>query len=356
MAGDTNKEKLIERYLYDVVRRLPEKQKKDIEEELRTLIEDMVAERQENGKSEEKNITAVLSELGEPAKLAAKYRGEDAHLIGGAYFPLYCQILKIVLICVGVSTAVSAVIGLFISTDTASMDGVIRTIQDGFIDFFMLPSALIQAFGWVTLIFFLMERNQVKLQSSNSPWTPDKLPSVPYKKAVIAKSDSIAGIVFGVLFAVWFICAPEYMGAWVMNGSEEMVAIPIFNMEIWSRLLPLFILSFTTGIIDDFVKLVVGRYNQAVMWVNIVCNTISVVVTVYLLKGVALWNPNFVTELSSATGKSFSSKFDVLAYWNTEAGNGMLLSDIFLAIILFAVVLDTGITIYRTLRYGIKNK
>ena len=117
---------LIERYLYDVVRRLPEKQRKDIEEELRTLIEDMLEERKGDGGAEE--VEAVLSELGDPAKLAMKYRGEEAHLIGGEYYPIYCQILKLVLICVGVGVTISAVVHWIVQlpAQEEGMNGVVN--------------------------------------------------------------------------------------------------------------------------------------------------------------------------------------------------------------------------------------
>lgn len=350
------KNDLIERYLYDVVRRLPEKQKKDIEEELRTLIEDMVEERQTDELSYDKDIESVLEELGEPAKLAAKYRGEDSHLIGEAYYPLYCQILKIVLLCVGVGMAVSAVVSFFVAADVNSMDGVIRSVQDGLMNLAMIPSALIQAFGWVTFAFFIMERNQVKLQGNKEPWKVSKLPDIPSKKAVIAKSDSILGIVFGSLFAVWFIYAPEYMGAWIKSTSGEMVAISIFNMANWNRILPLFLIIFGLGIIDDLVKLIIGKYNRTVMWVTVICNIISIGLTVYLFKGLVLWNPYFLNKLMSVTGEKIPGDFDVLRFWNTEAGGSMLLSDIFMAVVIFASLLELGVTVYRTLRYDTKQR
>ena len=138
---------LIERYLYDVVRRLPEKQRKDIEEELRTLIEDMLEERPGDGGAEE--VEAVLSELGDPAKLAMKYRGEEAHLIGGEYYPIYCQILKLVLICVGVGVAISAVVHWIVQlpAQEEGMNGVVNGVVDGFVSLGSLPEALLAAFG-----------------------------------------------------------------------------------------------------------------------------------------------------------------------------------------------------------------
>lgn len=71
---------LIERYIYAVSRRLPVSQRADIEQELRTLIEDMIQERC-HGEVGQEQIMALLKELGDPAYLAGQYREEQKYLI-----------------------------------------------------------------------------------------------------------------------------------------------------------------------------------------------------------------------------------------------------------------------------------
>ena len=73
---------MIERYVYDVVRRLPQSQREDISRELRTLIDDMMEERADSGKTEQENAEEVLKELGSPFALAGKYRDSKKYLIG----------------------------------------------------------------------------------------------------------------------------------------------------------------------------------------------------------------------------------------------------------------------------------
>lgn len=345
---------LIERYLYDVVRRLPEKQRKDIEEELRTLIEDMLEERQKDRGTEE--IKAVLSELGEPAKLAMKYRGEEAHLIGGEYYPIYCQILKLVLICVGVGVAISAVVHLVVQLPAqgGGMNGVVNSVVDGFISLGSLPEALLSAFGLVTLVFFVMERNQVKLQKKE-PWSLEKLTQIPSAKAVIPKSDSVVGVFFGVLIMVIFIALPECIGYWGKNADGELVAVSVFNLSIWSKVIPLFVISFSAGVVDDLVKLAVGHYNRTVMYVSIVCSLISVAAVTICLKGYEIFNLHFAEELSAITGETFSAKYDILTHWQSGIASRVL-PNFLLAVIVLITLLDLAVTVYRTLRYGQKGK
>lgn len=335
----------IERYLYDVVRRLPEKQRKDIEKELRTLIEDMLEERQGD---REEDIKEVLSELGDPAKLAMKYRGEEAHLIGGEYYALYCQLLKLVLICVGIGVAISVVVHWVVQLPLQG--GAVDNVVDSFVSLASLPGALLETFGFVTLVFFVMERNQVKLQKKE-PWSLEKLTQIPGEKAVISKGDSIVGVLVGVFVLVIFICLPECIGAWAKNTNGELVTVSIFNLSIWSKALPFFIISMSAGIVDDFVKLIVGYYNRMVMYVSIACSLVSIVTCIILFKGYEIFNRNFVEELSAITGETFSAKYDILTYWQTGVA-GIALSNFFLAVIILITLIDLAVTVYRTLRYG----
>lgn len=51
MTGTTSPSPLIDRYIYDVVRRLPKDQRKDIELELRALIDDILGGAAEDPRS-----------------------------------------------------------------------------------------------------------------------------------------------------------------------------------------------------------------------------------------------------------------------------------------------------------------
>ncbi len=350
--SQNNINELVERYLYDVTRRLPEKQKKDIEEELRTLIEDMVAEYEDNGKAEEENIKTVLEELGDPAMLALKYRDGSNHLIGGVYYPLYCLVLKIVLICVGISVVLSSVIGFFVTANGSDVDVLFTSLQNGVINFATIIDALLSAFGSATLVFFLMERKQVSVKDVVPEWSISKLPPVPTKKARIPRSDSILGVVFGLLCVCILIFAPELAGAWVRNNATgEVVAISVFNIPMWSRILPLIVITFGCSIVDDFVKLVVGCYNKTVMYVSIFCSIVNVIVTCYLFCIYDVFNPSFVADISLVTGTEFSAKADLLVYWNTGIG-GVMLDKYFMGLICVITLIELAVTVYRTLRYG----
>ena len=79
--------KLIEIYIQEVTRRLPEKMRKDIALELRSTIEDMLL-----GNDSEEDVKRVLNQLGNPAVLANGYKDQPMHLIGPRYFDVYVSL------------------------------------------------------------------------------------------------------------------------------------------------------------------------------------------------------------------------------------------------------------------------
>ncbi len=103
---------LIERYLYAVTRRLPAKQREDVAEELRGLIQDMLDERCQGLNPTEKDIRVVLTELGSPSELCAQYDPSGKQcLIGPPHYSTYKFVLKVVLLCVAGGITLATGIG-----------------------------------------------------------------------------------------------------------------------------------------------------------------------------------------------------------------------------------------------------
>jgi hypothetical protein len=69
-------EKMIERYIYAVTKRLPEAMKEEVKEELNGNIYDMLPEN-----PTDEDIDKVLHELGHPRELARNYRCHDRYVV-----------------------------------------------------------------------------------------------------------------------------------------------------------------------------------------------------------------------------------------------------------------------------------
>ena len=360
----SNEKDYMDRYIYQVIRRLPKTQRDEVRMELEELISDMYADKG--------SMDALLTELGDPAEFAKQYQNGQKYLIGPEYFETYLWFVKVVLICAAVPilaiSLINAIGEMPAITSQNAAPVIIRAIVDGLIT--GITDALlscISAFGAVTLTFAIMERKKIQFEmkkaekwsvenlsaetkTSTSRWTPKFLERVPDKKAMISRGDSIVGIVFIVIFSVLLIFAPHFFAAVFMDG-ETVTTVPVFNLDQWRIILPVFVLSLLIGLVDEILRLVVGIYCQLVMISNIICGTIQILLSIVVLKVLPIWNPNFVLELELALGDNANSGAKFLTYWNADiVSNGLL------AFIVIITLLEIGMTIYKTLRYGIPKK
>lgn len=356
---------LMERYIYQVVRRLPKKQQNEVGMELRELIGDML--------EESDSMEAVLTKLGDPAEFAKKYQDGTHCLIGPAYYDTYLWFIKIVLLCSAIPIFVISVIeamnngfsdvaavfpGFANSTALVVMKGLAAGIANCVV-------SCVSVFGCVTLVFAIMERRNVKLDLkkqkewsvsdlSDGPtgkkngWTPKELTPLPHKKARISRSDSVLGIVFLVIFCILLIFAPGLFSAFIKEG-ETIVTVPVFNLEKWNVIMPVFVASLLIALTDEIVRLAAGCYCKTVMISNIVCGVIKIALSAVVLKVFPFWNPNFVPELETALGSRLNGTFDLLAYWDENA-----VSNLIFGFVTAVTLLEIGTTIYKTARYGMR--
>ena len=180
---------LIETYVYEVTRRLPEKTREDIALELTSTIEDMLPE-----DFTEQEMMEVLSKLGDPAQLAASYRDTPMHVIGPKVYDAYIWTMKMIIpwaVLITILVHVVETIVLF-SGEESILSVVIKSFG---IIIGNIIHVLIQTFFWVTIVFVFIER--IGLAKSDYPmtkygmkWTPKDLKYVhviPRKKAIFKR-------------------------------------------------------------------------------------------------------------------------------------------------------------------------
>ena len=143
---------LIEVYIQEVTRRLPEKSREDIALELRSTIEDMLPD-----DYNEEDVKLVLEKLGNPASLASGYQDQPMYLIGPRYFDVYITLLKMILPIAGVIALISMVATYILdySGEEAIINVVLAIIGEGI---GTLLDVGLQVFFWLTLVFAIMER------------------------------------------------------------------------------------------------------------------------------------------------------------------------------------------------------
>ncbi|MDL2327786.1 hypothetical protein LJC64_03935 [Ruminococcaceae bacterium OttesenSCG-928-A11] len=313
------------RYIYAVTRQLPYKMRGDVELELHGLIEDMLEARCGELPPTEKDLRVVLAELGTPSELAGQYSQDKTQLlIGPPYFASYKLVLQIVLCAMAFGMTVATVVG---------------GLSDGFdvwyrVGLKWLGSVLAGGcvgFTWITVVFAQFQRHGVKLEEEGL----DALPPVPENKERIKPAESITGIVLTVVFVALLLALPQVFGGW-LNGQW----IPAFDTAILRErwLLALMVGVISVGI--HCLTLVEGRRTMRLALVNLGGNLVSAVLYVPLFGGQLIMNPAFKQAVEQTFG---AGEFVTALLQNANLA--------FLGVILFALVLDSAVTLYEAVKY-----
>ncbi len=327
-------EDMINRYIYQVTKHLNPMNKNDIENELRTLIYDMLETRTQGKDATKEDILDVLKELGNPSELAEKYRDTSRYLISPEIFPLYVFILKLVTGATLFGTCIASVLELITSYPHIWYDYIGTWIGD-------MVGSLGMAFASITILFAIFERNGVNLKGFLPNWEAEELPPVPVKEASIPIGEPIAGIIFTIIGMVIFTSAPQLLGAY--HYDSGLTAIPIFNMDTFRVVLPLFLITMGLELLKDIWELIDRRYSIPHAIFSIIINTISTILVVIIFTRFEIWNPNFATEINEAFHLNFNAS--ALSVWELIANNLV----IFLVIL---YLLETITIIVKTVKYN----
>jgi hypothetical protein len=197
---------LLDRYLQAVRFWLPRAQQDDIVAELGDDLRSQIEERESalGRPLIEDELASLLDQSGHPMRVAARYQPQHS-LIGPALFPLYKFVLKIVTF--GYLTPWILVwIGLVVFMPSYRSESPVLTAIAGWA---ALWSNVFFIFGLITLIFALLERVQSSVAVLYK-WDPRTLPRVVQGKQRVSRVESIFGLVFSILFVIWWLSLPRY--------------------------------------------------------------------------------------------------------------------------------------------------
>ncbi|ANU09445.1 hypothetical protein A1A1_13242 [Planococcus antarcticus DSM 14505] len=259
--------KLIELYIEEVKKRLPEKKRHEVELELRSKIGAMLPE--DYSEQDAKNI---LSELGHPAVLASGYADRPMHLIGPRYYDLYLQLLKLILpIAITVTTIIVLIVTIVSGAGEEPVFVIIGDLMGGIIS--GIINTVIQAVFWLTLVLAVVERaehskSQRPLALNFEEWTPDDLresqerPHVSKEKK-IPKSQIFGSLIWAAIWTTVYFNADKLLGIYQegQRGGLEFTT-PIFNQEVLVSYWPLIIL-----VVVMEITLAVYQW-RALQWTN----------------------------------------------------------------------------------------
>jgi ABC-type multidrug transport system fused ATPase/permease subunit len=274
---------LIERYIAEIGKHLPTRNRADIQKEIRSTLEDMLEDRSRKAgrTADEIMVVDLLKEFGKPDKVAATYLPEQT-LISAKLYPMYLLVLRIVLPIVATVLLVTSAIGLATANlaPTEAFKGIGESLSEIF-------SALVSAFGGITLTFAILDRipnikDEFNEKNEEQGWNPRDLPEVRD-----VEKFSIPGLM--VEIALTFVAIaifnfyPNIVGfGFVLN--DKWTFLPILS-EAFFHYVPYLTGLWVLQIGLNLFLLSKGQWQPITRWLKIALELLGLVLAVVMLTG-----------------------------------------------------------------------
>lgn len=279
---------LTERYLAAALRGIPERQRADVEGELRSSIADAVEDRVEAGEDRATAERAVLEGLGHPAKLAAEYAGRPLYLIGPELYLVYrFLLLRLVGIVVPIVFVVLTAVELLGGSGYggALLDGAGGALTIG-----------VQLAFWVTLVFAFLERADAardardEIVGASGRWTVDMLPDPAADR--VSVGDAVGEVVTVVLTVGGLLFLRNL--SWVTDSAGE---VPLFDAALTDTWFPVLIGILVATAVLHVLVFAVGRWAVPLAAGFTVLELAFAVPVIVLALNGTLINPAFAAEI-----------------------------------------------------------
>lgn len=275
-----------ERYISAATRTLPERSRDDLTAELEASIADAIAARVDAGDTAATAERAVLTDLGDPAKLAADYADRPLTLIGPRYFLDWWRTLKLLLWIVPACAAVGVAIAQGLTG--AGIGEIIGAIAA------TLVSVIVHVGFWVTAIFAVLERTQPHGKAPLLPWDLDQLPEL--RTPGLGRADMIASLVFLALVPIALLW-DRFVGFVFIRGES----VPLVDPALWPWVL---IVLAPILLAEGALAVAVyrrGRWTPAFAIINTVLAVLVAATAIWLISSGMLVNPAFMAAVAGGT-------------------------------------------------------
>lgn len=275
----------IEAYVDEVVKRVSPKRKDEVavavREEIRAKLPDQPTDTE---------VRHVLEQMGHPAIVAARYK-EGQYLIGPKFFPIYINVVKLVI------PIVMAVVffGLIMASIPTFSGPVIPTIGVFLTNLFdTLWNVGIQLIFWITLVFFLIERYAPDdVTAPDMKWDASKLRNRE-KGGQISKWDAGVGLFFTALWFGVYLNAERFLGIYESTGEGFSMITPIFNQSFLFEVIWLFLVVILLQVVLGFWKWIKGRWTYTLATFNLFYNVVSASFIVWMASSSRLFDLRFI--------------------------------------------------------------
>lgn len=257
-AIDTEQAILVESYLHEVGRYLPQAQRNEILADLQDAVVEEVT-----SAAPEEDAREVLRRFGHPFRVAGKYLPQR-YVIGPTLYPVFMHILKLALI---VAFAGQVLVSLALAQMQGWQIGPFGLLWGTL-------ELLIWVFAVVVAVFVALEFSGEKLNWYED-WTPGARPSGAL--GVVLPGDVLSNLVTEGFFLLWWndvVVLDNFLPA----GSYELALTAVWTPLYW----PLNALMGVAFVLHLLV-LLRGVWQRSTQLVEMACNAAVVVLGLYLL-------------------------------------------------------------------------
>jgi hypothetical protein len=295
---------LTERYVHEVLRRVPADQRDDLGDELRATIAETIDARGEEDAA--KAEREVLTEMGDPIRLAARYSDRSPVLIGSEFYPAYVRLLGVLL-----ATVLPIVVAVVVVLDVLENNDLGSAIGAGIGAVLTVGAQMI---AWLTVVFALIERFRGRDARPVPAWTPDELPDVPRREGLNTRAYVAAAwnaLLAGLI--VWQHTARPYRA----DGER----IQVIDPDLWTGWIWPVLAGLGACAVLELVRAVKGRWTVPLASGYALAELIFALPLAWILYQKMFFNPEFLTALDWTIPDGFYTitALVVLAISATEA-------------------------------------
>ena len=286
--------KLFDRYVHEVGRRLPKKQRADVEAELHSLLMDALQDRTGEGADQdalEAAQVAILKEFGPPAKVAAGYAPPHRYLIGPRVFDLYLLVAGVV--AGSLSLVFLIILPILAMVGEPEPLSALLSYLVGMIDDYL--GALLAGLGSVTLTFAILERvlpESALDKEDEETWNPHDLPEIEETdRTRIQIGGLIVETCLTAIALTVFNFFPQWIGIGFVTSIDGAQAkwhtIPLLTQDFFTIYSPLINISWILQIVLNIVLLRQGRWQLVTRLIDVALTAFSAFILYRLITGPA---------------------------------------------------------------------
>lgn len=263
---------LIDKYIYNVIKHLPEKIRLDVKNELNANIYDMLPDN-----FTEKDVMNILNSLGDPEEMAEQYRIKKRYVVSPQNYEKYMLTLNISIIVTSISFFFLGsfyILKKYIDSNNIILK-VLKTLSFGIL---LIILAILLSYAIVTFVFHMIS---IIGKETKKKWTIEQLEELPKEKDYLINKKRIyinvtSLSIVAILGLFLLIFCPEFT-LFKLQIKFDKNLLPVF--------IPMFVASFIFLVIKTIIKL---RYVK-ITYLTTILDTIyhlytGIILIVFLLQ------------------------------------------------------------------------